>query len=85
MLIREQWEVDSRITLLLQGTAQKDAPPLSSSISLENKMHNELYEKAQEALNKLFSDTSVPQETMKKDLESLVDKIQTMIESLDET
>jgi len=48
-------------------------------------MHDELYDRANEALNKLFSDTSVPQETMKKDLESLVDKTQTMIESLDET
>lgn len=47
-------------------------------------MHDQLYERAQEALNKLFSDTSVPQETMRKDLETLVDKIQTMIESLDE-
>ncbi len=51
---------------------------------LEDEMHDELYERAQEALNKLFSDTSVPQETMRKDLESLVGKIQAMIEDLDE-
>ena len=48
-------------------------------------MHDELYDRAQEALNKLFSDTSVPQETAKKDLESLVDKIQTMIDSLEKS
>jgi len=42
-----------------------------------------LYEKAKEAIDKLFSDKSLTQEETKENLESLMNEIQTMIETLD--
>lgn len=46
-------------------------------------MEETLYEKAHEAIEELFSDKSVTQEEAKENLNSLIDEIQTMIETLD--
>ena len=42
-----------------------------------------LYEKAKKAIDELFSDESVTQEETKENLESLMNEIQTLIETLD--
>jgi len=51
---------------------------------LENKMNDQLYEKAVEAITELFSDKSVSQSEAKANLESLIGEIEIMIESLGE-
>ena len=52
---------------------------------LEVQMDNEqLYENALEAITELFSDTSVSQGKAVENLESLIQEIQTMIESFGE-
>lgn len=45
--------------------------------------HEELYEKAQEAINELFSDQSVDQEQTAESLHSLITEIQDIISTLD--
>jgi polyhydroxyalkanoate synthesis regulator phasin len=46
--------------------------------------HEQLYEKALQAINDLFSDTSVPQSTTAESLHGLIDEIRTMLDSLEE-
>ena len=46
-------------------------------------MEESLYDKASQAIEKLFSDKSVTKEETEENLQALIDEIQTMIESLD--
>ncbi len=45
--------------------------------------HDRLYEKAQEAINELFSDQSVDQEQTAESLRSLIMEIQDILSTLD--
>ena len=45
----------------------------------------ELYDKALEAITELFNDTSVSQKQAEQNLNSLIDEITILIETLDET
>lgn len=47
-------------------------------------LNDELYEMALQSINNLFSDTSVSKETAKYNLESLIEEIKTMLESLED-
>jgi len=51
----------------------------------EDKMNEQLYKEASEAIGRLFSDKSVSQEEAKANLESLIGEIEIMIESMEET
>ena len=45
--------------------------------------NEELYEKASTAINELFSDQSISKQKCVENLESLIDEMQVMIDSLD--
>jgi hypothetical protein len=49
---------------------------------MKNKKHELLIEKAKEAINDLFSDTSVSKNETKGDMEDLLDEIQIKISTL---
>lgn len=51
----------------------------------EDKMNEQLYEQASEAIAKLFSDKSVSQEQARENLESLIGEIEIMLDSMEET
>ena len=50
---------------------------------VKNMSHGDLYEKAKEAISKLFSDNSVTQETTRSSLEALIECTRTWLDALD--